>query len=636
MASPSSQNPSKSTSTPNKDDLEHVEILMENGLDSLESKSPSSNSSSPSSPPSSQMTSPTLDERDKLVQDHNISELLEKIRTDGNDLMVVLRSLVTFTLLCFIPIFTTFLYLDNFYDITKQKLYSKDSNPHMEFVRWGTVIVIGYDAYFIIYHLITNSFSLFHYTMNFFKMGSPSRKLRRTISYIVICRHWVTLLLWTGFIMILGSNMVYRSSYSDAFLQTVNTTSSSSSTGGVGKHIKSIHNAKFVLERLFIVVLVAFISIAIGRFSTEMLKIGYLRVAFEERVHKNNWAFEALLKLKRILSTNHIPGECKVVMNVLHNDREIKLDVGKKDDFMLTESSTRDVAKRFFDQILPPGVQTLTLKDIERYFYTKDISSLQQIILLDQYDNQIPLPLSKEQWVDCILQIFFKRQELINGLKNASEIISTFDSLMFCLSCLVTWCLGVPSLGLGHNALFVIIGILWAALGFLFQNAVKNIFEALIFVFIEHCFDVGDRVMIDNEYLTVFKIELFTTVFRRSDGTAIYMPNSVLANKPVINIRRSGPQRQVFTKSFLGTITIDAIQNILDDLLKFTSENSKDFTGKVDLLSYSGNSSKVDLNFMVEYASNFQNSSLQSKRSIMIEDFFEEATQKRGLELISS
>lgn len=638
--------------TPNIDpnisgsNLEHMEIMMEKGgggQDDQHSKLPSpspshsSTNSSSFSDSNSQMASPTSDQRDKVIQDHNITELLEKIRTDGKDLLTVIRSLIAFTMLAFIPVMATFLYITNaeYYDITKEKLFSEKCNAHMEFVRWGTVIIICFDAYFLIFHIITNCYSLFHYSMKFFNMGRPSRRLKRFLSYIVICRHWITLFIWTGFIMFIGSTMVYRSSYSESFMQSVNSSSAAASTATTNKPptIEAIHNAQYMLEKLFVVILVAFISIAVGRFSTEMLKIGYLKVAFESRVHKNNWAFESLMKLKTILSMDHVPGECKVVMEVISTNRDIRLKNGR-DSFMETENGTREMARRTFNQMLPPGVTNITLGDVERYFYQRDLKGLRETVFLDEHDNEIELPLTQQQWIDCILQVFFKRQELMHGLKNATEIISTYDTLMFCLSCLVTWCLGVPSLGLGSNAIFVIIGILWAALGFLFQNAVKNIFEALIFVFIEHCFDVGDRVIIDNEYLTVFKIELFTTVFRRGDGTAIYMPNSVLANKPVINIRRSGPQSENFSKSYKGTITVNDVQGLLEDLQRFTASNPKDYTGKVDLLDYSGNSEQVDIKFLVEYASNFQNSSLQSKRSIMIEDFFEEASAKREMELV--
>ncbi|CAA6674524.1 unnamed protein product [Spirodela intermedia] len=54
---------------------------------------------------------------------------------------------------------------------------------------------------------------------------------------------------------------------------------------------------------------------------------------------------------------------------------------------------------------------------------------------------------------------------------------------------------------------------------FVFGNACKTTFESIIFVFIMHPFDVGDRCVID--------------------GTQIYYPNAVLAMKPISNFFRS-------------------------------------------------------------------------------------------------
>ena len=53
-------------------------------------------------------------------------------------------------------------------------------------------------------------------------------------------------------------------------------------------------------------------------------------------------------------------------------------------------------------------------------------------------------------------------------------------------------------------------------------------------------FDVGDLVMIDDQYLVVKEFGLFSTIFRRVDGQEIIVPNSLLSStKLVHNMRRS-------------------------------------------------------------------------------------------------
>lgn len=74
---------------------------------------------------------------------------------------------------------------------------------------------------------------------------------------------------------------------------------------------------------------------------------------------------------------------------------------------------------------------------------------------------------------------------------------------------------------------------------FMVGNSAKNLFEGVIFLFVTHPFDVGDRVFIDGQNLIVKELGILTTVFQRFDGQILYSPNAVLATKPITNIRRS-------------------------------------------------------------------------------------------------
>ncbi|KAL0717216.1 hypothetical protein Bca4012_066538 [Brassica carinata] len=76
-------------------------------------------------------------------------------------------------------------------------------------------------------------------------------------------------------------------------------------------------------------------------------------------------------------------------------------------------------------------------------------------------------------------------------------------------------------------------------LAFIFGNSCKTIFEAIIFLFVMHPFDVGDRCEIDGVQLVVEEMNILTTVFLRYDNQKIIYPNSVLGTKPIANYFRS-------------------------------------------------------------------------------------------------
>ncbi|CAI9270426.1 unnamed protein product [Lactuca saligna] len=64
-------------------------------------------------------------------------------------------------------------------------------------------------------------------------------------------------------------------------------------------------------------------------------------------------------------------------------------------------------------------------------------------------------------------------------------------------------------------------------------------FEAIIFLFVMHPFDVGDRCEVDGIQMVVEEMNILTTVFLRFDNLKIIYPNSVLATKPISNYYRS-------------------------------------------------------------------------------------------------
>ncbi|KAE8681126.1 hypothetical protein F3Y22_tig00111342pilonHSYRG00191 [Hibiscus syriacus] len=81
---------------------------------------------------------------------------------------------------------------------------------------------------------------------------------------------------------------------------------------------------------------------------------------------------------------------------------------------------------------------------------------------------------------------------------------------------------------------------------FIFGNTCKTVFEAIIFIFIMHPFDVGDRCEIDGFQMIVEEMNVLTTVVLRYDNQKIIIPNSVLATKAIHNYYRSQDMGDAF------------------------------------------------------------------------------------------
>ncbi|GMP52674.1 hypothetical protein CsSME_00018398 [Camellia sinensis var. sinensis] len=78
-----------------------------------------------------------------------------------------------------------------------------------------------------------------------------------------------------------------------------------------------------------------------------------------------------------------------------------------------------------------------------------------------------------------------------------------------------------------------------AVVAFIFGNSCKTVFEAIMFLFVMHPFDVGDRCEIDDVQMIVEEMNILTTVFLRFGNQKIIYPNSTLSMKPISNYYRS-------------------------------------------------------------------------------------------------
>jgi hypothetical protein len=87
--------------------------------------------------------------------------------------------------------------------------------------------------------------------------------------------------------------------------------------------------------------------------------------------------------------------------------------------------------------------------------------------------------------------------------------------------------LTLPSLT--QSAGTFILGLSW-----LIGTTAQEILASIIFLFIKHAYDVGDRVSIDSVDYIVLEMHLLSTIFKKIDGTVTQAPHSLLNTKFVL------------------------------------------------------------------------------------------------------
>lgn len=70
------------------------------------------------------------------------------------------------------------------------------------------------------------------------------------------------------------------------------------------------------------------------------------------------------------------------------------------------------------------------------------------------------------------------------------------------------------------------IGLSW-----LIGGSLSEVLTSIIFLFVKHPYDVGDRVTVDKDTYTVKEIRLLSTVLLDSNACVVQAPNTVLNTK---------------------------------------------------------------------------------------------------------
>ncbi|KAH0448049.1 hypothetical protein IEQ34_021849 [Dendrobium chrysotoxum] len=146
---------------------------------------------------------------------------------------------------------------------------------------------------------------------------------------------------------------------------------------------------------------------------------------------------------------------------------------------------------------------------------------------------------SKRILKDWVVNTFRERRALsltLNDTKTAVNKLHQIANVIVAIIIIAIWLL---ILNIATTHFFVFLSSQILLLVFVFGNTFKTTFEAMIFLFSMHPFDVGDRCEVNGVQMVVEEMNILTTIFLRADNQKITYPNSVLATLPIGNFYRS-------------------------------------------------------------------------------------------------
>ncbi|KAL3505448.1 hypothetical protein ACH5RR_035289 [Cinchona calisaya] len=244
-------------------------------------------------------------------------------------------------------------------------------------------------------------------------------------------------------------------------------------------------------------------------------------------------------------------------------------DSSDDEDEKSLSSRAEKAAKKIFKNVTKEGSEVIDLEVLKEYM-REDKASL----AMDLFEGTAGMEgINEQSFTRWMIDAFKERRFLQLSLSDTKTAVDELHHLMDAIVgviIVIIWLL-IFDLAVAH--FIVIISSQLLLVGFIFQNTLKTIFEAIIFLFIMHPFDVGDRCEIDEVQMVVEEMNILTTVFERYDGQKMIYPNSILATKPIGNYNRSADMGDQIQFSIHISTPWDKILTMKDKIKCYIESN---------------------------------------------------------------
>ncbi|KAJ3689762.1 hypothetical protein LUZ61_018926 [Rhynchospora tenuis] len=219
---------------------------------------------------------------------------------------------------------------------------------------------------------------------------------------------------------------------------------------------------------------------------------------------------------------------------------------------------------------------------------------------------------SLKTWV---VEAFRERKALALTLNDTKTAVNKLSHMANVIVFIIVLSLSLLILGIATTRFFVFLGSQLLVAVFMFGNTVKTVFEAIIFLFVMHPYDVGDRCEVDGVQLIVEEMNIMTTIFLRPDNLRISYPNSVLALKPISNYYRSPDMGDAIDFSIHVATPVEKLAMMKEKIIKFI-ENKKElwYPNPRVVLRDVDDTNRLKVTIWLRHRMNFQNMAVRFER----------------------
>ncbi|XP_074281855.1 mechanosensitive ion channel protein 10-like [Silene latifolia] len=298
-------------------------------------------------------------------------------------------------------------------------------------------------------------------------------------------------------------------------------------------------------------------------------------------------------------------------MSGILNEDVVEGGVQLDDNEITSEEAAIATAVRIFYNVIGDKIELyIERDDLRRFMIWEEVNLVYQF-----FDANEKGHIDLKAFCNWVVRVYKDRQALKHALNDNKTAVDELNKIaigILIVIMIILWLL-LTEVATTKMLLFFSSQLVVAA--FIFGNTCKTIFEAIIFVFVMHPFDVSDRCVIDGTMLIVEEMNILTTVFLKADNEKVYYPNSVLSTKPISNFYRSPDQGDALEFAIDYRTPLPKIAQLKERIKQYLEKNPFIWHPTHNLVVKEiENINKIKMALYFNHTMNFQNYPEKSRR----------------------
>ncbi|KAN0066543.1 hypothetical protein ACQY0O_000637 [Thecaphora frezii] len=276
-----------------------------------------------------------------------------------------------------------------------------------------------------------------------------------------------------------------------------------------------------------------------------------------------------------------------------------------------SKKQTQALARRIWYSFVPPGKTEILMDDILHCFPDANTAEA----AFEVFDKDLNGDVTKEELESACLEAHRERLSLQASMRDVDSAVGRLDSIFMSVFVLIAAVIIAALLSVKFSTLVTSFGTVILGLSWLIGSTAQETLAAILFLFVKHPYDVGDRVDIGDDSFIVKEMRLLTTVFKTTNGKSVMISHAQLATKPIVNLRRSGPIEETFKFEVSFDTSFQQIELLRSRMVHWLSGEKRDFLPGLDInvIDFQDQTSMM-LSTGIRYKSNWQQGGLKAER----------------------